>query len=371
MLAPVALRKADWTVLVLLNGNNDLEPNVTRDLVDLEQVGSDDSVRLVAQLTRKDQTTRRYEVEQVAGRNRKVHSAPVEELPNQDHGDPATLRDFLRWGMERYPARHYLVVVGDHGKGFLGTGFDERHEGTLELPELREALQGNAPDVLVMDACLMSQLEVAHELKDSAGFLVGSEEIIGQDGLPHVAILDWLRAHPKCDPRELAEAVVELSESDQLDRMENDRPDAAVQLSALDLARVDPVSQASDRLAALLMEERVPRSTLKYLIGRTQRFNPDSEARPERDFRDLGHFAARLLASPKVTDPEVRSAAEDLRSSLGELLVRQQNAGDGVEEATGLSVYLPGKTGKPRAQYDQTAFAQSTRWDEMLTWLSA
>ncbi|MCE7872524.1 hypothetical protein DYH09_19385 [bacterium CPR1] len=401
-------RKADWTVLVLLNGNNDLEANVTRDLVELEQVGSTNRVRLVAQLTRGPQElvhqreekpkpskldgdwegTRRYEVARSpgTGRKRSLESTVISQHDNQDHGQPSTLSDFLRWGVESYPAEHYLVVVGDHGKGFLGTGFDEVHKSTLQMPELRQALEqsGLKPDVLVLDACLMGQLEVAYELKGRAGYLVGSEEIVGRDGLPHVDVLGWLAAHPESTGRELAETMVELAENDQIARMDENRPDAAVQLSALDLGQVEAVRKACDRLAGLLMEDRVPRSTLKYLIGRTQRFNPDSEARPERDFRDLGHFADRLLGSSKVTDPLVRQAAEQLKTELEGLVVRQHNAGDGVEEATGLSVYLPTRYGQdtrprglPKEQfsptwgYPQTQFARGTKWDEMLSWLAA
>ncbi len=389
--------KADWTVLVLLNGNNDLEPNVTRDLVELENVGSDDSVRLVAQLTRTPpkkatridgdwEGTRRYEVVSApgTGRKRSLESAVAEELPNQNHGAPSTLSDFLKWGMEHYPARRYMVVVGDHGKGFVGTGFDDRHQDTLALPELREALSdsGLKPDVLVLDACLMSQLEVAYELRGQAGILVASEEIMGRDGLPHAETLGWLREHPRAGGRELARTLVEFSENDQVERMDANKPDAAVQLSALDLAQVDGVARACDRLAGLLLEERVPRTTLRHVIGRTQRFNPDSDSRPERDFRDLGHFAQRLLASQKIVDPETRQAAQAVLDQLEKLVVSRQNAGDGVEEATGLSVYLPTKYGEdprprnlpksefdPRWGYGATRLAADTRWDEMLAWL--
>lgn len=396
-----AARPADWTVLVLLNGNNDLQPSLTRDLIDLESVGSSDSVRVVAQLTRGPGSkgekgrldgdwdgTRRYEVNRAPGpgRKRTLKSAVLEELPNQNHGDPSTLRDFLRWGMEKYPARHYAVVVGDHGKGFLGTGFDDVHRDTLRLPELREALSqsGLKPDVLVLDACLMGQLEVASELQDRAGYLVASEEILGRDGLPHADLLGWLAAHPEGSGRELSQALVDLSENDQIDRMEADQSDEAVQLSALDLSQVAGLEKACDRLAGLLLEERVPRATLKRLIGRTQRFNGQSRARPEQDFRDLGNFVDRLMESPRVTDPQVRRAARQVRSSLAEVVVRQQNAGDDVEQATGLSVYLPtryGREAKPRGTprsefeptwgYQRTSFAAGTRWDEMLSWLSA
>lgn len=38
-----------------------------------------------------------------------------------DTGDPAVLIDFLSWGIRRYPARRYFVVIWNHGEGWDDT----------------------------------------------------------------------------------------------------------------------------------------------------------------------------------------------------------------------------------------------------------
>ena len=41
--------------------------------------------------------------------------------PGEDFSitDPKELTDFIRWSAEQYPNRHYLLVIGGHGKAFV------------------------------------------------------------------------------------------------------------------------------------------------------------------------------------------------------------------------------------------------------------
>ena len=55
---------------------------------------------------------------------------------------------------------------------------------------------GRKVDVVGMDACLMTMIEVAYQLRDHAQVLVGSEEIEPGPGWPHAAILGDLTARP-------------------------------------------------------------------------------------------------------------------------------------------------------------------------------
>ena len=48
---------ADWTVLVFGNAQNDLEPEIIHDVIELEQIGSSERVQVVAQLNRAQNRT--------------------------------------------------------------------------------------------------------------------------------------------------------------------------------------------------------------------------------------------------------------------------------------------------------------------------
>jgi hypothetical protein len=47
----------------------------------------------------------------------------MELIPEADNGDPNTLKNFLKWAKELYPAQNYLVVLWNHGSGFRYRGW--------------------------------------------------------------------------------------------------------------------------------------------------------------------------------------------------------------------------------------------------------
>src|SRR5260370_280022 len=65
----------------------------------------------------------------------------------------------------------------------------------MSLPKIQQGLQeahqatGRKLDVVGFDACLMANTEVAHQLKDEADFLVGSQEVEGGAGWPYNRVL--------------------------------------------------------------------------------------------------------------------------------------------------------------------------------------
>ena len=114
-----------WTVLVFMNGDNNLEGYVTHDLNELEAGGEGGGVRVLVQADRSpgyddsdgDWTgTRRYEI--VGDDDLAQVTSPFEDLGELDMGDPAVLADFLAWGLATAPADHVLLALWDHGDGW-------------------------------------------------------------------------------------------------------------------------------------------------------------------------------------------------------------------------------------------------------------
>src|SRR5687767_7696357 len=67
---------------------------------------------------------------------------PVEVLGEVDMGDPRELTNFLVWGVENFPAEHYMVIISSHGAGWQGIGPDEgSSDSILELTEIDAALE--------------------------------------------------------------------------------------------------------------------------------------------------------------------------------------------------------------------------------------
>src|SRR6266404_3740600 len=116
---------ADWTVMVYLAGDNNLDGAGVADLREMKKVGSSASVNVIAQFDRGGSrgTSKRFYL-------RKGTDLPkdaVQDLGETDTGDPRVLCDFFRWGVNHYPARHYLLVIWNHGSGWDDSNLYANH----------------------------------------------------------------------------------------------------------------------------------------------------------------------------------------------------------------------------------------------------
>src|SRR5688500_9172064 len=104
-----------WTILVYMAGDNNLELYGMRDLMELKATGSTEAVQVVAQLDRmSDDVTRRYRLTH----GHALDADIVEELPEANTGDPRVLLDFIRWGLAAYPAERTALILWNHGTGW-------------------------------------------------------------------------------------------------------------------------------------------------------------------------------------------------------------------------------------------------------------
>jgi len=238
---------AKWTVMVYMAGNNSLSGAAAVDLEEMRKVGSTDAVQALAFIKQRQGGARRIKV------GKDGQNEVVQQLGDIDSGDPQTVREFIEWGVQTAPADRYALVFWNHGSGWSpddldqlyrragnGTGVDRRELNqrstqsiarslfsttvqkvlrqptaleraicsddatghSLDTLELGHVLThasgqaGHAIDVLGMDACLMSTLEVAYECRADARVVVGSEELEPAAGWPYEEILTDLNATP-------------------------------------------------------------------------------------------------------------------------------------------------------------------------------
>jgi hypothetical protein len=105
-----------WTVMVYLAGDNNLDSAGVIDLKEMKKVGSTDQINVIAQFDRQGEniTTKRYYIRKGGTLAKDV----VGSLGETNMGNPRVLEDFIKWGIKNYPAEHYLVVVWNHGNGW-------------------------------------------------------------------------------------------------------------------------------------------------------------------------------------------------------------------------------------------------------------
>lgn len=127
--------KKQWTIMVYLAGDNNLDGAGVTDLNEMKQVGSNAAINIVCQFDREGArlTTNRYYVTKGGSAEKDV----VAKLGETNTGDPKVLADFINWSAKNYPAERYLLVLWNHGSGWDDTNIYKAARGALKLDVTR------------------------------------------------------------------------------------------------------------------------------------------------------------------------------------------------------------------------------------------
>jgi hypothetical protein len=371
---------AEWTVMVYLDADNNLESAGIDDINEMEIVGSTTEVNIVVQVDRipysvlasnnqgyaddtsNDNwtTTRRYYITQDFDPVL-INSQLKSDLGELNMGDPQTLVDFANWAVTNYPAKKYLLVIWNHGGGFRSLSltkdiaWDDTSGGDkITMPELEYALSaisaqiGKKIDIVGMDACLMAMTEVAYQVKDYADILVASEENEPGDGWPYDTILGELMGNPLISSEQLAVDIV--------DKYIFSYPYGNVTQSAIDLSYMGTLAgQLSNLALAIMSDSLTPKS--KYILA-----SVSSQYYGDYDFIDLYDFCNQLVTYSNSL--EVKNIALNIQQTLNYAVIKSGYSGGSVSGSKGLSIYFPYIA--YHYYYNYTNFSQDTFWDEML-----
>ena len=145
-LPALASEGQDWVIFVYLCGT-DLESEggaATADLIEMMEAGAGGNIRFVVQTGGTAQWMAADVIPSDRAARFDIYDEDMFALwegPQQNMGDPATLRGFMEWGFEQYSAQRFGLVLWNHGSGSInGVCFDELHDfDSLSLAELGEA----------------------------------------------------------------------------------------------------------------------------------------------------------------------------------------------------------------------------------------
>ena len=284
---------AEWAVLVYVSEDVDLQPLAASYLRCLEVSRSSDKVIAVAEVVAREGhnggevQAKRYWY----GRGER---RPFESVPLRGVSQSARIANLIKWGMGQAVAKRYALVIAGHGRVAPMIGADDgAEESSLSSRDLRTALAVGLADsdrekldALFLDCCFGATVEVAAELSESVGYLVGTPGLMYSPGLPWDQILGWLVDHPEAEARALVGQAV-TSSGDLWGR----EPELPVALVAIDLSRMPGVGQRLEALAAAA-RGRLPAAIAEITLARSRAESWGSQS----ELVDLGGFAAALAA---------------------------------------------------------------------------
>lgn len=397
----------EWTFMIFMAADNNLEAATAIDINEIEKYGSSDKINFLAQIDRNGNFSSNSELKWSGARRfyiirdknaKKMSSPAIEDLGNVDMADPETLIDFVTWAHTNYPAKRYALILWNHGTGWkeiqpsimeadageigLPSGmaniidnisynisYDDTSKSSMNIPTLGETLAlikdvlGKPIDLLGFDACLMQMVEVSWTAAPYALCQVGSPDQEPERGWPYDLIAAEMHKKPGIEPLELGKVIADVYNKSY---MSGSQGNTAVVLSVIDMSKseafrsdLDSFCNAAKRnITDIDKFEAARDAALKYSYG---------------DYIDLGHFLS--LVTKSSVKAETRAAASQLLKTIigekksGGYVAKISANGEKFKETRGLSIFFPTRQGFKtyRTRYKEHAIAKETEWFNFLS----
>lgn len=369
----------EWTFLIFLNGNNNLDSFGKMNLNQMEKVGSTADVNIVVQwASLANKKTQRLFITKDNDPT-KVTSPVLEDMGKVDMGDWKNLVEFVRWGVEKFPARHYFIDIWDHGSGWhairsahtvysssftpFDISWDDNTGHSISTIQLGQALAesakiiGHKVDLYGSDACLMAMAEVADEVSNSVEIFAGSEEVEPGEGWPYEEFLTRWTATPLASAAEVSTLLTEtyIRSYNGGTNGTNDGTFSAFNLNQTENLRL-AIANFGNQLTHL---NEASRKKVVSLIPKAQNFTIS-------DYVDLLDFV-RLVDEAKVSGIQIESL-DALRTAAQDYIIAH-DATPAYTRALGLSIWLPTSSRTLNSywdRYQKLQFHQNTHWGDTL-----
>ncbi|MBV05060.1 MAG: hypothetical protein CL474_03610 [Acidobacteria bacterium] len=393
---------AKWTVLIYGHADHSLTTAMRSDLLEMERAGSSDDFKIVVQVDintkiaakwfwdfkykidpKKFKGVKRLLIEKDTGNLSYFNSTILEsESLSEDHNmdDPAVLQAFIEWGMARYPAERYGLVLWNHGNQFVGYGGDTQ-EGTLDHPMGMTTGQVNTAisqalakagrdkmDFIGFDTCLMGGAEILGDFNTLCDVFFACPELDYGDGWDYGATLGFLKANPDVEIKEFAKEEVGFWNAHHGEPMDQTHKVHA----AYDMAKYDAFAQSFKSFSEQLKlyghadGQEVPKlraeATHYSLSDRSQIKSPTH-------FIDLGDFAKKIANASVNAD--LKQASLNLVQAIDGMILAKAT-GSLRTHVSALSIAYPHNTDDwvehYEKKYDSISFTQGigTDWRQFL-----
>jgi len=358
-----------WTILVYMCGAN-LESDyadendgcATSDLKEIASVtGQPDDVNVVVQaggatkwsstysnVINKDKCNRFH----LSGKNYEKDS----QTAKQNMGDPATLRSFISWGLETYPADKVGLIFWDHGGAITGACFDDQFTDSdgygdgLYPEEMIEGISEGMSDAgytdkfefIGYDCCIMQFQDLAGLNAPYAKYQIASEESEWGYGWSYDKWVDDLFA--KKSTEQILTAVVDGFYTDTQAKYQSYYGEPNNQtLSFVNLQNWSAYETAWESMASTLNSAVSTWSTLSTVLKKCGHFGE------EYDLYDLGDFVKYMKTSSFSSNSTLMNKISAVETALNNLIVYEKHgsAAGNVSggSASGFALFAP-VTGK-------------------------
>lgn len=347
-----------WTIMAYIAADDILSDFAVGSLQQLRRVASQEkNVVVVAQFDANGkQNIPRLIFEGDQDKSQSIHASKKAAIAaDTDLADPRALTAFIDWAYKERPADHYCLVLWGHGPELLAADYPTLPDGQkakkfLTPLDVKKGLAGSKLiadkrkfEIVAVDACNMSMVELACEIGDCAEFLVASEEDVPDFSFPYDRLLLLGQSITR---EEIARTCTELPKR-YIDAYQDYILTEATQtesitLTSLSLKNAGMVTQPLRQLADALLAPGGREKRQAIINARA-----NSQAFVAGLYVDLHDFCDRLpteLDSKRVNDTALVSACQSICQALqsrGNNAFIMANEVSKNERCHGLSIYFP------------------------------
>lgn len=373
-------KAADWTVFVYVAADNNLSRFATKDLEEMQAGLTSDRVRFVAMVDQAQQGDSRIVEISTAATGQPATTTVVNDggavIPASrevDSGSPETLKKFVEWGTKKYPSRHSMFVIWNHGggafadpnhlKSFCWDDATENHLNLVDLWRVAQSVSSTSKfDIMGFDVCLLGHIETAYQLSRVSDFLVSSEKTEPGDGWEYRSLAEVLSKKPTIYPREFAAEIVKSYGNYYGSRGRNGT------LSAIDLDKLkDRVVPAVNELAKDLIVTGSNATAKASLVKNFQQaLAMSATGNGEEAAIDLG-YTAQLLSRDGSLPTSTRTLAGKVSQEFQRSVVANVTTGRTSKEVyQGLKVYFDLRQVNPNYTDPKKQFFGTTPWAQFV-----
>lgn len=388
-LARASVPVSEWTVMVYLDGDNNLDPDSVVDIGEMMMVGSTAKVNVIALWDRYDSPAYLYQV--MPGSLKQLDGLTVNGMPVNGQEISMTdwhvLKAFVDYGKANFPANHYILDLWDHGNAFGYACWDDHWEmpwtpspaGALSLSDVVTAISGTNMDILTYDGCTIGMVEIAYQLDIiqqslpvHIQYLVASEEYIPNNGYAYDMVLGDMNRMTDVSAMAVADMMADEYAATYSPHGAA-KGSSTVGLSVIDLTKMLPVAPVlkslTDILKAGLIDDY---SAFHDMISKARgEANLGWSLNGWDDRVDLGAFLSDLATVSH--DQQVKDLASQALAIIKDAVYVANTPALASMGATGLGVWFPssvrslnnantGGVGVLTAYMTSFAFSQDAGW---------
>ncbi len=411
----------EWNFIIYMIGNG-LYNIALENLKEMLVIGSTPYCNILVQIDHAGQSSAtRFFIE----KDKAILQPLEDESSGLLRGTPASLFFFIKWATKKYPSKHQALVLWNHASGIKhpniwekiykenrdqlfqinpetgllelnrtgvikhnseiapdheessqfrnwGSSFNQPSEVFINEQELhqcllgaKDLLRGKNVDLIIFDACHLAMLEMSSICRESAQFMIASQEIIPGSGCNFTKIFEPFTQRTMSS-RMLARHIVQTFEDEYASSF------ADFSLSALNLQDSDIVENLISHLAELLLARLKQDCGFYYFINKIRESSSLTIEFFDKDYIDLYHFLNSFLSeyqkqiesSNDQTFVDFKNTITSILRLLDQRIIAKTN-GLNLKKARGLSIYFPKRS--IHSSYLKTSGLKGNFWTEFLS----